>query len=287
VSTINDQVAIRLDEVAQILEEQGANPFRVRAYRRGAIRSGYCHDRSTSCSTKAGCRRSSPSRASARAWPAPFATSSKPGGSTCSSDSGRRRPGNAPRHRSGHRAENGRAPASRPRHRNARGSRGCRHDGRLETLEGLVRSGWPGSGSRWRKTRSRYVRLPSRRLSNRPSPNCWTSTSSTDPSRTPAPCGWWHHAGSTRGRGVAAHPAHAPRPSPLHGALLQHASRAPARHDTRLGRGVPRRWPGSGQWTVITAHFGRSPTVGSSGAASRVRAVLRPKGGWGGPLTPP
>ena len=35
-STINDQVAIRLDEVAQILEEQGANPFRVRAYRRGA-----------------------------------------------------------------------------------------------------------------------------------------------------------------------------------------------------------------------------------------------------------
>jgi hypothetical protein len=32
----NQQVAQRLDEVAQILEEQGANPFRVRAYRRGA-----------------------------------------------------------------------------------------------------------------------------------------------------------------------------------------------------------------------------------------------------------
>jgi Holliday junction resolvasome RuvABC DNA-binding subunit len=32
----NAAVAGRLDEVAQILEEQGANPFRVRAYRRGA-----------------------------------------------------------------------------------------------------------------------------------------------------------------------------------------------------------------------------------------------------------
>jgi DNA polymerase (family 10) len=36
VPAINDQVADRFDEVAQILEEQGANPFRVRAYRRGA-----------------------------------------------------------------------------------------------------------------------------------------------------------------------------------------------------------------------------------------------------------
>jgi len=33
---LNQQVAERLDEVALILEEQGANPFRVRAYRRGA-----------------------------------------------------------------------------------------------------------------------------------------------------------------------------------------------------------------------------------------------------------
>lgn len=33
---LNQQFAERLDEVAQILEEQGANPFRVRAYRRGA-----------------------------------------------------------------------------------------------------------------------------------------------------------------------------------------------------------------------------------------------------------
>jgi DNA polymerase (family 10) len=33
---LNRQVASRLDEVAQILEEQGANPFRVRAYRRAA-----------------------------------------------------------------------------------------------------------------------------------------------------------------------------------------------------------------------------------------------------------
>lgn len=33
---LNTQVAGRLDEVAQILEEQGANRFRVRAYRKGA-----------------------------------------------------------------------------------------------------------------------------------------------------------------------------------------------------------------------------------------------------------
>jgi DNA polymerase (family 10) len=33
---LNRQVATRFDEVAQILEEQGANPFRVRAYRRAA-----------------------------------------------------------------------------------------------------------------------------------------------------------------------------------------------------------------------------------------------------------
>ncbi len=33
---LNEHVAQRLDEVALILEEQGANPFRVRAYRRGA-----------------------------------------------------------------------------------------------------------------------------------------------------------------------------------------------------------------------------------------------------------
>jgi hypothetical protein len=33
---LNQQFAERLDEVAQILEEQGANRFRVRAYRRGA-----------------------------------------------------------------------------------------------------------------------------------------------------------------------------------------------------------------------------------------------------------
>jgi DNA polymerase (family 10) len=33
---LNHQIAERLDEVAQILQEQGANPFRVRAYRRGA-----------------------------------------------------------------------------------------------------------------------------------------------------------------------------------------------------------------------------------------------------------
>jgi DNA polymerase (family 10) len=32
----NESIAERLDEVAQILEEQRANPFRVRAYRRGA-----------------------------------------------------------------------------------------------------------------------------------------------------------------------------------------------------------------------------------------------------------
>jgi hypothetical protein len=36
VAILNEQVAQRLDEVALILEEQGANPFRVRAYRRGA-----------------------------------------------------------------------------------------------------------------------------------------------------------------------------------------------------------------------------------------------------------
>jgi DNA polymerase (family 10) len=33
---LNRRIAARLDEVAQVLEEQGANPFRVRAYRRGA-----------------------------------------------------------------------------------------------------------------------------------------------------------------------------------------------------------------------------------------------------------
>ena len=36
VLSLNQQIAERLDEVAQILEDQGANPFRVRAYRRGA-----------------------------------------------------------------------------------------------------------------------------------------------------------------------------------------------------------------------------------------------------------
>jgi hypothetical protein len=36
VAILNQQVAERLDEVALILEEQGANRFRVRAYRRGA-----------------------------------------------------------------------------------------------------------------------------------------------------------------------------------------------------------------------------------------------------------
>ena len=35
-SVLNAEVAERLEEVAQILEEQGANPFRVRAYRRAA-----------------------------------------------------------------------------------------------------------------------------------------------------------------------------------------------------------------------------------------------------------
>jgi hypothetical protein len=36
VAVLNRQIADRLDEVAQVLDEQGANPFRVRAYRRGA-----------------------------------------------------------------------------------------------------------------------------------------------------------------------------------------------------------------------------------------------------------
>jgi len=35
-AALNAAVAIRLDEVAALLHEQGANPFRVRAYRRGA-----------------------------------------------------------------------------------------------------------------------------------------------------------------------------------------------------------------------------------------------------------
>jgi len=34
--TLNDQIARRLDEVADLLDEQGANVFRVQAYRRGA-----------------------------------------------------------------------------------------------------------------------------------------------------------------------------------------------------------------------------------------------------------
>jgi len=34
--SLNDAVAVRLDEMAALLQEQGANPFRVRAYRRGA-----------------------------------------------------------------------------------------------------------------------------------------------------------------------------------------------------------------------------------------------------------
>jgi len=34
--TLNTQVAMRLDEVADLLQEQGASPFRVQAYRRGA-----------------------------------------------------------------------------------------------------------------------------------------------------------------------------------------------------------------------------------------------------------
>ncbi|HTS46328.1 MAG TPA: helix-hairpin-helix domain-containing protein [Bryobacteraceae bacterium] len=34
--TLNTQVAMRLDEVAELLLEQGASPFRVQAYRRGA-----------------------------------------------------------------------------------------------------------------------------------------------------------------------------------------------------------------------------------------------------------
>jgi len=35
-AALNDLVAIKLDEVAALLHDQGANPFRVRAYRRGA-----------------------------------------------------------------------------------------------------------------------------------------------------------------------------------------------------------------------------------------------------------
>jgi DNA polymerase/3'-5' exonuclease PolX len=35
-SRVNREVAARLDEVARILEEQGANPFRVGAYRQAA-----------------------------------------------------------------------------------------------------------------------------------------------------------------------------------------------------------------------------------------------------------
>jgi putative hydrolase len=35
-AALNDAVAIKLDEVAALLHDQGANPFRVRAYRRGA-----------------------------------------------------------------------------------------------------------------------------------------------------------------------------------------------------------------------------------------------------------
>lgn len=35
--TVNDQIARRLEEVASILEVQGANPFRVDAYRRAAV----------------------------------------------------------------------------------------------------------------------------------------------------------------------------------------------------------------------------------------------------------
>lgn len=35
--TANDQIARRLDELASLLETQGANPFRVNAYRRGAM----------------------------------------------------------------------------------------------------------------------------------------------------------------------------------------------------------------------------------------------------------
>lgn len=35
-AALNDAVAARLDEMAALLQEQGANPFRVRAYRRGA-----------------------------------------------------------------------------------------------------------------------------------------------------------------------------------------------------------------------------------------------------------
>lgn len=35
-ASLNATIAVRLDEVAALLQEQGANPFRVRAYRRGA-----------------------------------------------------------------------------------------------------------------------------------------------------------------------------------------------------------------------------------------------------------
>jgi len=35
--TINDQIARKLDELANLLEAQGANPFRVSAYRHAAV----------------------------------------------------------------------------------------------------------------------------------------------------------------------------------------------------------------------------------------------------------
>ena len=35
--TTNDQIARRLDELANLLEAQGANPFRINAYRHGAM----------------------------------------------------------------------------------------------------------------------------------------------------------------------------------------------------------------------------------------------------------
>ena len=72
----NAAVASRLDEVAQILEEQGATRFRVRAYRRGAAAVRGLGRPVSELLREGGSTRSRPSPISAPAWHAPSATSS-------------------------------------------------------------------------------------------------------------------------------------------------------------------------------------------------------------------
>jgi putative hydrolase len=89
--TLNRDVATRLDEAAALLSEQGANPFRVRAYRRAAETLRALSDPVSRFSRGRGSRAWIAYPASARASRVPSAISFAWGISRCSSACGAKR----------------------------------------------------------------------------------------------------------------------------------------------------------------------------------------------------